>query len=260
MQQQTYRVGVNITEYRKRLVRYSSIAAFCSAIVMTILMVVCLQNQKVYYEGLLDSTVQEYNEQITQLQGDHNTVVNNMKEESQQQIDSLQATIDELTSQVEQRKASSSEVFEYARKYWYIFRDAPDNSGLTMDDIIYLDDLCKEDNLNPHLMWCIYDNESGYTAKIDNPTSTARGLGQVLRSSGKSYYENVLQIGSYSHELAYDPRINMQITEEMIARNMGSGIQNAIALYSGDSSGAYYNKLVQTAAEHGVSIADTSYQ
>ena len=148
-----------------------------------------------------------------------------------------------------------------ARKYWYVFRDAPDNSGLTMDDMVYLDNLCKERDLNPHIMWCIYDNESGYTEVIDNYSgSSARGLGQVLKSTGESIYENILQLGTYSHEYAYDAQVNMQITVELIDRNIDSGLYNAIALYSGDSSGGYYNQILATATDHGVSLSDTGYQ
>lgn len=261
MKTTVYRVGINLTEYRKRMHQSIIMSAGITFGVMLIVMICAV---------LL--TVQAYSSRLTTLEAEHAAQLAAVDEEYQNQIDYLnyahkteadgyQTVIDELSEYTNQRVADSQELFEYARKYYYVFRDAPDNSGLTMDDIVYLDDLCKEENLNPHLMWCIYDNESGYITTIDNYSgSSARGLGQVLASTGKSIYENILQLGSYDHSMAYDSKINMQLTVELISRNIGSGLYNAIALYSGDSSGAYYNKLLQTAREHGVDIQSTGYQ
>lgn len=250
MRRETIYIGVRAEYFRKRVYMEAFVASAVVCIVAVIAM--CMYHI---------SSIQGYKDQIAALQlaNQENLVV--VEQSYQAEIDDLTNQVKTLTERVEQREASSAETFELARKYWYVFRDAPDNSGLTMDDVTYLDDLCKEADLNPHLMWCIYDHESGYTAVIDNYSgSSARGIGQVLASTGKSYYENILQLGTYSHDYAYDVQTNMLITVTMIARNISSGISNAIALYSGDSTGGYLQTLYSIASDHDVDISQTSYQ
>ena len=250
MRKETIYIGVRAEYFRKRVYLEALIAsAFVCAVMFTAMM---------FYHV---TSVQQYKDTIASMETVAQEQVAAVEQSYQSQIDLLNSQITTLTEQVNQRSADSSELFELARKYWYVFRDAPDNSGLTMDDMVYLDDLCNESDLNPHLMWCIYDHESGYTAVIDNYSgSSARGIGQVLSSTGKSYYENILQLGTYDHDYAYDVQTNMLITVTMIARNISSGIENAIALYSGDSSGGYLQTLYSIAVDHGVSISNTSYQ
>lgn len=257
MEKRMYYVGVRADRFRKQTFYKFAGLTIAMMIAMVAIMVVAMDAVSSYYQDQINRISQTYAQNLEVLETKY-----------QGQIDELNATIEEqntlvetLTAETTAQRADSAEMFELARKYWYVFRDAPDNSGLTMDDMAYLDNLCKEKDLNPHIMWCIYDNESGYTAVIDNFSgSSARGLGQVLKSTGKAMYENIMKLGTYSHDMAYDPQINMNITTTMIDRNIDSGLKNAIALYSGDATGAYYNKILATAANHGVSLSDTGYQ
>lgn len=257
MEKRMYYVGVRADRFRKQTFYKFAGLTIAMMIAMVAIMVVAMDAVSSYYQDQINKISQTYAQNLEVLETKY-----------QGQIDELNATIEEqntlvetLTAETTAQRADSAEMFELARKYWYVFRDAPDNSGLTMDDMAYLDNLCKEKDLNPHIMWCIYDNESGYTAVIDNFSgSSARGLGQVLKSTGKAMYENIMKLGTYSHDMAYDPQINMNITTTMIDRNIDSGLKNAIALYSGDATGAYYNKILATAANHGVSLSDTGYQ
>lgn len=257
MEKRMYYVGVRADRFRKQTFYKFAGLTIAMMIAMVAIMVVAMDAVSSYYQNQINKISQTYAQNLEVLETKY-----------QGQIDELNATIEEqntlvetLTAETTAQRADSAEMFELARKYWYVFRDAPDNSGLTMDDMAYLDNLCKEKDLNPHIMWCIYDNESGYTAVIDNFSgSSARGLGQVLKSTGKAMYENIMKLGTYSHDMAYDPQINMNITTTMIDRNIDNGLKNAIALYSGDATGAYYNKILATAANHGVSLSDTGYQ
>lgn len=257
MEKRMYYVGVHADRFRKQTFYKFAGLTIAMMIAMVAIMVVAMDAVSSYYQDQINRISQTYAQNLEVLETKY-----------QGQIDELNTTIEEqntlvetLTAETTAQRADSAEMFELARKYWYVFRDAPDNSGLTMDDMAYLDNLCKEKDLNPHIMWCIYDNESGYTAVIDNFSgSSARGLGQVLKSTGKAMYENIMKLGTYSHDMAYDPQINMNITTTMIDRNIDSGLKNAIALYSGDATGAYYNKILATAANHGVSLSDTGYQ
>lgn len=257
MEKRMYYVGVRADRFRKQTFYKFAGLTIAMMIAMVAIMMVAVDAVSSYYQDQINRISQTYAQNLEVLETRY-----------QSQIDELNATIDEqnalvetLTAETTAQRADSAELFELARKYWYVFRDAPDNSGLTMDDMAYLDNLCKEKDLNPHIMWCIYDNESGYTAVIDNFSgSSARGLGQVLKSTGKAMYENIMKLGTYSHDMAYDPQINMNITTTMIDRNIDNGLKNAIVLYSGDATGAYYNKILATASDHGVSLSDTGYQ
>lgn len=209
-----------------------------------------------YANIAIENLMQYYQETITEIQTDYESQISTLNAD----IDEMNEYITSMNELVSQERSSDEKQFEILRKYWYVLRDCHDESGLTVEDLCYLDDLCYQYDLNPHLMWCIYDIESSYTAVIDNNNSSARGLGQVLNSTGKTIYENILGLGTYNHTMAYDVQINMQITVELIARNIDSGLYNAIAIYSGDSSGGYYEKLLRVANQHGIDLSDLSYQ
>lgn len=251
---------MKLREEQHRMMRNCKLMVLAAIVLMTIIMGIAMVLQSLYYQEMLSAQAGTYRVQLSNLATEYETQIDQLRTEYEATISDQEEQITALSATNEQRRADSAELFELGRKYWYVFRDAPDNSGLTMDDFVLVDDLCKEDNMNPHIMWSIYDLESGYTAEIDNSRSSARGLGQVLASTGKSIYENVLGLGEYDHQMAYDTETNILITQELISRNLGSGLWNAIALYSGDRSGGYYNTLLSVASSHGVNILNTEYQ
>lgn len=255
------RKSENVKKKKEAVRKTWQIAVVITMAVMMSIMVYCMNAMAAQYENYMSAVQSDHTIQIQQIRSDYEAQIKELIAGYDTQLEEQAAQIELLTEQVNQRSADSNELFELARKYWYVFRDAPDDSGLTMDQIVLIDDLCKEDDLNPHIMMCIYKQESGFTAVIDNYSdSGARGLGQVMPATGKSIYENVLGLGSYTHDMAYNPSVNILITEELIARNVDGGLYNAIACYSGDTSGGYYSKLLSVANEYGVDITDTSYQ
>lgn len=175
-------------------------------------------------------------------------------------MDQLEAK-DELIIKLQGEQYTNYENAAYLLdKYDYVFSRMSGTSGITMNDIAYYDNMCKENNWNPHIMWCIYWNESRFTSIIDNPASSARGLGQILHSTAESMYENILDLGTYDHTMAYDTRTNMMLTTHLLFRNIDQGLRSAIALYSGDSTGSYYNVVCKNARDFGVDISTTTYQ
>lgn len=170
------------------------------------------------------------------------------------QIASLEQSLLEI-------EAEQAEDFNLIKRYYYVLRDAPDNSGLSIDTIRYLDEQCKAWNVNPHWMWAIYDVESTFRTKCDNPKSSARGLGQTLASSARDYWENILGHGkgSYSHEMAYDPYVNMEITVAMIGRNLqaNGSMESSIWLY-GDRTSTYFGKVLAAGQRHGVTLSENN--
>lgn len=255
-----YQIGTNTREYRRKTIRNCTLTAIIVGVIMLVFMALSMNALNDYYTNEMNAMTALHNNELAQMAQQHEAETRALREDRENRImeyNTLLSMYDELRAT---KDADSKHIFELGRKYWYVFKDAPDNSGLTMDDIIYQDELAKEKNLNPHIMWCIYDIESNYTARIDNKTSSARGIGQVLASTGKSLYENILQLGTYQHTMAYDAETNMTLATELITRNIDNGLYNAIVLYSGDSSGEYYNKVLTMAQNHGVSINDISYQ
>ena len=160
----------------------------------------------------------------------------------------------------ENETLTTDQAFQLSQKYWYVLRDMTESSGFGITEIKYLDDICKEKNLNPHIMWCIYDIESGYNAGLDNYTgSSGRGLGQLLSDTAQYLYEDVLCLGTYTHDMAYDPRTNMLLTVSLVDFYIEEGLEYTIQKYSGDSSGVYWNKFQETAKDHNVDVTTVTY-
>jgi len=131
------------------------------------------------------------------------------------------------------------------KKYMYVIKEAPLNKGVTLDLIAYNDQLCKEKNVNPHLVWAIINHESRFNAKACNPETDARGFGQFIPSTAKSVYENMLKLGSYTHDLAYDPYISIQLIVEYL-RDINTRQTNNVDVlneYGGYTAGRYYREI-----------------
>lgn len=260
MQTRIYQIDVHSKEYHISMIRNCVATAVVVGIIMLLFLSIALFTQAQYYESQLMTLENEYELEITNIHQSYEAKIATLNKTISDQKAYTETIISELNTLEEEKELDSRYLFEIAQKYWYVLKDAPSNSGLTMDDLVYQDELAKDKNINPHIMWCIYDVESDYTVRIDNKVSSARGIGQVLNSTGRLIYENVLNLGSYKHEYAYNAQTNMEIATELISRNIGGGLYNAIVLYSGDRTGSYYNTILSMASRHNVSIANTSYQ
>lgn len=156
---------------------------------------------------------------------------------------------------------TTEEVFALSQNYWYVLRDMTENVGFGIEEIAYLDTLCKEENLNPHIMWCFYDVESEYNSQVDNYSgSSARGLGQILESTAKYLYEEKLGLGDYTHDMAYNVKTNMLLTVTLVMEYIDDGLQYTVEKYSGDTSGTYYNKFMEAAEDHQVDVSVVTYE
>lgn len=135
------------------------------------------------------------------------------------------------------------------------------DNGISTDLVLYTDEQCQEWNLNPLLIWSIIELESNFNPSADNPKSSARGLGQIIKGTGKYLWESILGYpeGSYYHEMAYDPYVNIRLVCTHLGNSFKNGysLQKVIKAYSGGTSG-YYNKLVSIASSHGYELNDAS--
>lgn len=239
------------------VVKYTKKDKFETAVICTIIAVICL--------SLLTITVVVLNSQIQKMETNHQIELQEVHEsyeatiqDNEEEIDnlnqlkdSLQATIDEqatVMATLHQQLEENRELeFELYHKYWYVIRDADPNGGLTMDDIAYMDALCKERNFNAHWIWSVMHTESGYNVKAQSTKSTARGLGQVLSSTARSMYERFMgnPAGSYNHEFAYDAQTNIAIVVEYCCylKENYSTAQQMIYSYRGLEDEPYYNAI-----------------
>lgn len=262
-----YRVGIDLDRYAKILVYAVLIGMLISAVITA--SVVAL-----YYEAGLNHTVSKYETQIrayqtklAAVQEQSETALATQQQEHEAAIASVEAEVAYWVDQYDQ-KAEALDLymndqeakFDLVKEYWYVLKDAPKNSGLTLESIAFVDQMCREWDVNPHWMWHIYEIETHYTVYKDNSQgSGARGLGQVMPSTGRMMWEKVLQKGTYDHSMAYDLYTNVEITVALLGRNLAiSDMTNAIQLYSGGGGSGYYNAVVNAAKAHGITLSDSN--
>lgn len=205
------------------------------------------------HEQEIQDTIQSINEQF-ELE----------RQSYQEALDDANDTIDWQQAQMERLFETNISDFYLARKYWYVFKDVSSDSGITMDVVKYLDDVCKEYDINPHWMWAIYWVESRWTTNIDNSKgSGARGLGQVMPDTGKYIWETVLghEPGSFKTEMLYDPYVNIQITVALIElklRDLGS-MAESVRYYTGSSNYSQHYGIIAAAKQiAGIELSEST--
>lgn len=255
-----YRVGIDLNKYARNFVIGCVVSAVASVAITLIAMLVIfnakIESMTTEYEGEIFAL----NNTLATIQGEHQQELDMQESAHEMLVTSLQNQLDEVTEQYNTVMEASAADFDYYKQYWYIFRDAPANSGISLELIKYVDEKCKEWDVNPQWMWAIYDLETGMDPRLDNSGgSGARGLGQVMPSTGKSIWETILNNGTYTHNMAYDPFVNAEITITHIGRNLAIGsMSNAIQLYSGGGGSSYYNTVISKGLEHGVTLTEAN--
>ena len=216
------------------------------------------------YEIKLD----EKDAEIVQLNEQHEKELTACKTQYESRIAILEAKLaevqdlyDTLLNDISTYEGDIS--FSTLTKYWYVFKTADPNCGLTAGMVQLADDLCQEKDLNPDVVWTIFRLESRYRPDAQNPKSTARGLGQTVISTAKYVYETLMGNGkgTYSHEMAYNGYTSIKMTVAYVdyLRNTYGNLRSPINGYSGDQTGTYYNKFATYMSEFGHSLTDLTY-
>lgn len=236
-------------------------------------MIVCMLTLVIMH-GIHKVELTHYGEEIIQLQEEHEAELKQLQEEVdkykqqyeeldsnyQSDISEQEETIQKLQKEIEDDSLLD---FTLAKRYYYVIKEAPENGGVTLDLIKFTDDLCAEKNVNPHLVWAIVDVESDYNTTAASSKSTARGLGQFLASTGKIFYEDsrFMNRGTYSHDYAYDPYINIEMMIwylEYLSDSYGADLLTMLQFYSGDTGGkSYYNKVVAELNQYNLGMSVT---
>ena len=275
METKIYRVGaLDVARIERLLVRFALaglvVGMLLATIITTVVFTVMYNTAKAYYEDEITS----YTTQISTLVATHANEMESMETAHQNslrayeeraegfddEVSALNSRIQDLETEVLRLTSEQTLEMDQIRNFLYVIEDTPKNSGLTLDHIKWSIECCETWNVNPQLMWAIYWVESSFDPRLDSSKSSARGLGQALESTARDIWENVLGhgAGSYTHTMAYDPYVNIEITTCLLGRNLANqSLEDAVWLY-GDRTDTYFGKVIQAAANHGYTIDESN--
>ena len=271
-----YRVAsVDLDRVEKLLIKALLIGVGIGAIIACIIMGIIF---KIVYDGQTETHARElsvYVTRLTNLSQEHDRYIQQVEtqiadavevykvqeREYLTEIGELNTEIDNLNARIDALNEEKVYEFEQLRQFWYVFKNAPANSGLTVDHLLFSIEQGKLWGVSPRLMWAIYDVESDFNPRCDSTSgSSARGLGQTLESTAREIWEKVLGhgSGSYNHNMAYDPYVNIEISTCLMGRNLAQGtLEDAIWLY-GDRTESYYGYVTSAATNHGFTLNENT--
>lgn len=233
---------------------------FVGAISIVIITVLLMYNQQQRY----GSKISALNQEITEINDAHEQALLEFQASlaaAKEETANVQAQYDTYVTDMETKNDAT---FAVLQKYWYVFKEANAAGGLSIEMIQYADRLCKEKDVNPHMVWAIIDVESDYNTQAKSSKSSATGLGQLLASTAKSIYENYMGngSGSYDRSMARNGYTNLNIMINYLAylKANYNDASRMIAGYSGDISGTYYGWYAKEMNQYGHSPTTISYK
>lgn len=196
------------------------------------------------------------------------TTVSNENEQLNSQLNNILVGIIELDNQNinlittnKQYKDELTKLRERAElydKYEYAIEYDGERTDITYDQLKTGIDICKENNIDPNLLFSIIMTESHGIETAKNSESTATGYGQVLQGTAKYVYENLLENGdgTFKSSMLKDGETNIEITATYIAylRDNTSTVKELIAGYRGENNEEYYNTIVAKLENAGTSV------
>ena len=146
-------------------------------------------------------------------------------------------------------------------KYSYaLYNKRGERNDITFDQLVTGEDILLRVNCDPDILWGFIGTESGGDEDAKNPNSTATGHGQILASTGKSVYENIMGNGpgTFNSSMLLDGDINIRIASEYLAylKENSSSIYEVVDKYAGEHNEAYYKKMDETLKKGGTSLAE----
>ena len=158
-----------------------------------------------------------------------------------------QALYNEYKDYQEDVGFSSEKLYNIANKYRYVIENTPKRSELTLENLVYMDQLAEQYDINPHIVTSLFETESSYDSTAKNKDSTATGLGQFLKSTGRYVYYTLLGYdGEYNHPVsARIPELNIEMTMKYLDYlvDFRGDMPSALKYYSGGSS-SYVTKVL----------------
>lgn len=157
-----------------------------------------------------------------------------------------------------ERKLKEDE--ELLEKYSFaLYTSSGQRNDITPDILRLAEATCAEQGIDCNLWLSLVMTESEGKANAKNRSSTATGLGQLLKGTGEYVYEDIMgnPKGSYNHNMAYDPALNTRMSITLLGylkRTEGS-MYAAIQSYRGkkDISG-YTGRMNRWLALQGMNV------
>lgn len=273
--------------YKEIATTYEAIIKILAAIAAVLLAAVIslamrLSSAKNYNDSLADQvhnlTIEneQLNNTITDMTSDSDaltarnsalTLQNNVLKDS---VSGMKDTIETLDSSnaklIKDNKSLSSDLKKFTKrselydKYEYaIYNKSGDRTDLKYDQIATGEELMKKAGIDPDLLFGIIMTESGGNEKASNSTSTARGFGQMLAGTGEYVYEDILNLGTYNHSMAYNGDTNIRMVVGYLGylkntRHMSA--YNAVKAYRGVEPTGYIKTINSYINKKGNSFAE----
>lgn len=253
------------------------------AIVVTI---ICLALSILYIQksnSFISDTnilVAEYEDTIEQIHETYETIYANYQY-LETQYASMTHTLKELTDisieldNENKRIVSDNEMYieelsmfkereELFNKYDYAIKDKMDNrTDITYEQLVKLENLLEDSNINDadiilaHVMV-----ESNGNEKAKNPTSTAKGYGQILDGTSKFVYTKLMNKSDWYPDIALDGNTNLEMLvayyDYLYEQNNGN-LYGIIRNYSGQQDiSNYVNKMDKVLSAKNKSVKQLS--
>ena len=186
-------------------------------------------------EAIIDAKENVENPDIASVSGDNEAEV-----ESEYYTDGTVITDDwtesddvDIEDIVEQRDDELLAKYSYA-----LYDDSGARNDINGEILNLAENLCAQQGIDPNLFLAIVMTESQGHANAKNKHSTATGFGQLLKSTGKWCYEDLLGYGkgTYYHDLAYNPELNVAMTISLLGelkREYNGNMYRAVQHYRG---------------------------
>ena len=208
-----------------------------------------MNDQIISMKTSYDSLEKEHNELLNQFDYVSNllTEVSDIAVQLDEDNQTLLSTIEEQKQTI----SSYEEREELFDKYEYaiIRKENGSRTDITYDNIRTLENLSQEKGLNEEavdLVLSLAMVESGGTEKARNNSSSAKGYGQILSSTGQFVYTKLMGNSSYNHELALDGETNLTMTMELVNyldEKFKGNWNIAINSYRGEYDDSYRKKV-----------------
>ena len=198
-------------------------------------------------------------QKLRQMTDDYNDSIQTIKEMNSKYT----ALYDEYMEYQDTVGFSQEKLYDIANKYMYVIEKAPKRSELTLENLIYMDELAEKYDINPHIVTSLFETESSYDSTAKNKDSTATGLGQFLAATGKYVYYDLLGYdGDYYHPVsARIPQLNIEMTLKYLDYlvDYRGDIKSALKYYSGGSSNYVTTVMNRAKIKMGSSVVPYNY-
>ena len=163
-------------------------------------------------------------------------------------IDVQKEQAQELLTKTKNLNSVANLVLDEQRKLAYKYEDIPLDTKILNKILIE----SEKNNIDPDVMISIYHTESRFDDSANNENSSARGLGQILISTGEWAYKEIYGEDSYySHSYAYNAETNIEMSCYIIGyyHNLynDNDYYQTITAYRGSESREYYDEIMKYA-------------